>query len=54
MISFRSISSANPLSILNNSSLETLGVLDVHGLDIAVQLLLGALLIVTLSRDAYS
>ena len=40
------------LSILNNSSLETLGVLDVHSLDVAVQLLLCALLIVTLSRDA--
>lgn len=39
------------LIILNNSSLETLGVLDVHSLDVAVQLLLCALLIITLSRD---
>jgi len=42
------------LSILNDNSLETLGALDVHGLDVAVELLLGALLIVTLARDAYT
>jgi hypothetical protein len=50
MISYRPIF-PNHLSILDNSSLETLGVLDIHSLDVAVQLLLCALLIVTLSRD---
>jgi len=40
------------LSILNNNSLETLGALDIHGLDVAVELLLGTLLIVTLAGDA--
>jgi hypothetical protein len=33
---------------------ETLGVLDVDGLDIRVQLLLGALLVVTLTADAHT
>lgn len=32
--------------------METLGVLHVDGLDVAVELLLGALLVVTLARDA--
>ena len=40
------------LCVLNNGSLETLGVLDVDGLDVGVELLLGALLVVTLARDA--
>jgi len=31
---------------------QTLGVLDVDGLDVGVELLLGALLVVTLTRDA--
>lgn len=39
------------LSILNNSSLQTLWLLDVDSLDIRVQLLLGALLVVTLTAD---
>lgn len=38
--------------LLDDDSLETLGVLDVDGLDVAVQLLLGALLVVTPPRDA--
>jgi hypothetical protein len=40
------------LSILDDLGVETLGVLDVDGLDVGVQLLLGALLVVTLTRDA--
>ena len=40
------------LCVLNNGGLETLGVLDVDGLDVGVELLLGALLVVTLARDA--
>lgn len=32
--------------------METLGLLDVDGLDVRVELLLGALLVVTLTRDA--
>jgi len=40
------------LCVLDNGGLETLGVLDVDGLDVGVELLLGALLIVTLARDA--
>ena len=35
------------LSVLNNGGLETLGVLDVDGLDVGVKLLLGTLLVVT-------
>ena len=42
----------NRSRVLDNSGLETLGVLDVDGLDVAVELLLGALLVVTLARDA--
>jgi hypothetical protein len=38
--------------LLDNNGRETLGVLDVHGLDVAVQLLLGALLVVTSPGDA--
>ena len=41
-----------PLGILNNLGVETLGVLDVDGLDVGVELLLGALLVVTLTGDA--
>ena len=40
------------LSILNERGLETLGALDVDGLDVAVELLLGALLVVTSPGDA--
>ena len=39
------------LSILDDLGVETLGVLDVDGLDVGVQLLLGALLVVTLTGD---
>ena len=39
------------LCVLDNGGLETLGVLDVDGLDVGVELLLGALLVVTLARD---
>jgi hypothetical protein len=45
-------SSTNPLRVLDDLGVETLGVLDVDGLDIRVQLLLGALLVVTLTADA--
>jgi hypothetical protein len=38
--------------VLDDSGLETLRVLDVHGLDVGVKLLLGALLVVTLTGDA--
>jgi hypothetical protein len=37
---------------LNNSSVQTLGVLDVDGLNVGVESLLGALLVVTLAGDA--
>lgn len=40
------------LCVLDDGGLETLGVLDVDGLDVAVKLLLGTLLVVTLARDA--
>lgn len=40
------------LSVLDNGGLETLGVLDVDGLDVGVELLLGVLLVVTLTGDA--
>lgn len=49
--SFPDMSRAH-LSILDDLGVETLGVLDVDGLDIGVELLLGALLVVTLTRDA--
>lgn len=38
--------------LLNDNGLETLGVLDVDGLDVAVQLLLGTLLVVSSAGDA--
>jgi len=38
--------------LLDNNGRETLGVLDVHGLHVAVELLLGALLVVTSPGDA--
>jgi hypothetical protein len=43
-------------SIFNNNSLQALALLllDVYGLYVAVQLLLGALLVVAFPRDAYS
>lgn len=40
------------LSILDDRGVQTLGILDVDGLDVRVELLLGALLVVTLTRDA--
>lgn len=40
------------LSILNQSSLQSLCVLNIDGLDVAVQTLGSTLLIITLSRDA--
>ena len=43
---------AKRLSILNKSGLETLGGLDIDGLDVGVKLLGGALLVVTLAGDA--
>lgn len=45
-------SGSNHLCVLDNGRLETLCVLDIHGLDVAVQFLLGTLLVVTLSGDA--
>ena len=44
--------SSNNLVVLDNGGLEALGVGDVDGLDVGVKLLLGALLVVTLARDA--
>lgn len=41
-----------PNLLLDNDSVETLGVLDIDGLDVAVQLLLGTLLVVTSSGNA--
>ena len=43
-----------PLRILNNNSLKTLCALDVDSLDVAVQLLLCALLVITLTADAHA
>ena len=43
---------ASTLSILNDLGVKTLGVLDVDGLDVGVELLLGTLLVVTLTGDA--
>lgn len=40
------------LLILNDLRLQTLRILNIHSLDIAIQLLLGTLLIVSLSGDA--
>lgn len=42
------------LLILDRQGLQTLGILDRNGLDVAVQLLLGTILIVTLTRDAHA
>lgn len=39
---------------LNNNRGEALGVLDVHGLDVAVQLLLGTLLVVSSSGNSHA
>lgn len=47
-----SFSLTQHLSILNDLGVETLGVLDVDGLDVGVKLLLGVLLVVTLTGDA--
>jgi hypothetical protein len=44
----------HPLRVLDDLGVKTLGVLDVDGLDVGVQLLLGALLVVTLTADAYT
>lgn len=38
--------------LVDGGGLETLGVVDIHGLNVAVQLLLGALLVVTSPGDA--
>ena len=40
------------LCVLNNGGGQALGVLDIDGLDVAVELLLGTLLVVTFPRDA--
>lgn len=42
------------LLVVNNGGVQTLGVLDVDGLHVGVQLLLGILLVVTLTRDAHT
>ena len=42
----------NHLLVVDNSGVETLGLLDVDGVDHRVQLLLGVLLVVTLAGDA--
>jgi hypothetical protein len=42
------------LCVLNHSSLETLGILHIHCLNVAVQLLFRTLLVVTLSRNSDS
>ena len=47
-----SVIPSSTLSILDDLGMQTLGVLDVDSLDIRVQLLLSALLVVTLTRDA--
>ena len=40
------------LSILNDDGSQTLAVLDIDGLDVAVQFLLGAFFVVAFARDA--
>ena len=40
------------LLLIDNGGVETLGLLDVDGLDVGVELLLGTLLVVTLAGDA--
>lgn len=42
------------LLLLNNGGLQTLRVLDVHSLHVGVKLLLGALLVITLTADAHA
>ena len=42
------------LCVLHHGGLQTLGVLHIDSLHVGVQLLLGALLVVTLTRDAYT
>ena len=42
------------LLVVHNGGVQTLGVLDVDGLDERVQALLGVLLVVTLARDAHA
>ena len=49
---YQALSFVEDLLIINNDGVETLGLLDVDGLDIGVELLLGALLVVTLAADA--
>lgn len=49
---FGTLKPARLCGILDNSGLQTLRVLDIDGLHVRVQLLLGALFIVTLTRDA--
>lgn len=44
--------SSNNLVVLDNGGLEALGVGDVDGLDVGVKLLLGVLLVITLTGDA--
>jgi hypothetical protein len=44
-------SPANPLRVFDDLGVETLGVLDVDGLDVRVQLLLSTVLVVTLTAD---
>jgi hypothetical protein len=44
----------NHLCVLNNSRLETLRILDIHRLNVAIQLLRRTFLVVTLSRDSDS
>lgn len=48
----RNVVATRLCSILDNSGLQTLGVLDVDGLHVGVELLLSALLVVTLTGDA--
>ena len=42
------------LRVLHNSRLQTLGVLHIHSLNVAIQLLLRTLLIITLARYPHS
>jgi hypothetical protein len=48
------INATSRLFLLNNNGDKTLGVLDVDGLDIAVQLLLRILLVVSAAADAHA
>jgi hypothetical protein len=51
-LSDHSIAPQTHLCILNQSSLQTLRILNVYGLDIAIQLMRSTLLVVSLSRDS--